>query len=122
MRLFEATPAKPNVSTDGIAPELRAWADWTERAPHPDLERERVELVQRADAEEREEQNRKIQEDVLGIIGAEETAKQLQDFVEGLMVRGLRRAAGLHIFNQTLATSSDDVFYDALHLLEASLR
>ena len=120
--MFEAKPSKPNVSTDGIAPELRAWAEWTEKVPHRDLERERVDAVQRADPTEREEQNRKIQEDVLGIIAAEETAKQLQDFVEGLMIRGLRRAAGLHIFNQTLATSSDDVFYDALHLLEASLR
>ena len=38
------------------------------------------------------------------------------------MIAGLRRLAGFEMFNKILATSSGQVFFDALHLFTASLR
>ena len=39
-----------------------------------------------------------------------------------MFVRGLRRLAGLRVFNRALSSNTGDVFYDALHLWEVSLR
>jgi len=46
----------------------------------------------------------------------------LQEYVEGKLISGLRRLAGLEMFNGMLESSDDVVFFDALHCLTASLR
>lgn len=50
------------------------------------------------------------------------SAKELQDFSEMGQIRGLRRLAGLVMFNKTFETNEKEIFYDALHMFEASLR
>ena len=38
------------------------------------------------------------------------------------MIKGLRKVAGLVMLNKTLSSNDSAVFYDALHIWEASLR
>lgn len=64
-----------------------------------------------------------IQTELLDIIQTREAnAKQLQEFTELGQINGLRRLAGLVTINKTLSSNDGEIFYDALHVLESSLR
>ena len=48
--------------------------------------------------------------------------EKLQEFVEGKLIKGLRRMAGLYSFNSMLIKSGDVEFYDTLNVLVSALR
>jgi len=56
------------------------------------------------------------------VIQGDYTSEKLQEFIELSQIKGLRRLAGLVMLNKTLSSSDGLVFYDALHMWEASLR
>ena len=104
--------------------ENSSWNDWASRAPHPDLQvdRENINVTTQQEEEDATARNKRIQDEVMGIIEDESTSAQLTEYVESLIIRGLRRVAGLRVFNKSLASNTGDVFYDALHLWQAGLR
>ena len=61
------------------------------------------------------QKRKRIIDDVIGVIEIDSKFQKLQEYVEGKMIAGLRRNAGMHMFNNILATASDKEFFDALH-------
>jgi hypothetical protein len=64
----------------------------------------------------------KVHEEIIAILETGCKVEELREFVEAKFVRGLRRMAGIHGFNEIMTKSNDAEFYDALDQMVAALR
>lgn len=117
---FETKESVISVDPTGIIPQkISTWTNWD------------VQFAQNAKSnkttvdEELEQRNKaeRIQTELFEIITSKEAnAKQLQDFTEMGLIKGLRRLAGMVMINTTFKQNSGNIFYDSAHILIASLR